>query len=143
MNNRYTAAFLSFALVIVGALVTIPSGAFDVTAGIQLAILGVTAAVTLFLPLSPTRWRGLFKTGSAAVLALLQALMPLILGGVYDRVTIGLVVLAILQAISAEMGVQMRTDLSRVGVDTGFSDASLEPPAAPDADEIDPTAADA
>lgn len=110
--NRYWAALLTFALALVGAIVVIPSGALDWKAAVQLGILGVTTATTVGLPLLPegSRWRGAIKVGSAIVLAVLSALTPLILGGVYDHVTIGLIALSVLQVIAGQVGVVIRAD---------------------------------
>jgi hypothetical protein len=108
-SNKFLAAFLSFALVIVGALVTIPSGALDWKAAIQLGIIGLTAAVTLLLPLVPSaKWQGVLKTGIPVLLAILNGLTPLILTGRYDHATIGLIVLNGLQVLASEIGVQAR-----------------------------------
>jgi hypothetical protein len=106
--NRYAAALISFGIIIVGALVAIPDGEFGVTAGIQLGILAISTAATYFIPLAPIRWQGIGKTGTAVALAALQALIPLITGGIYNRITIGLVVLAIVQALGTEFGVGIR-----------------------------------
>lgn len=109
-SNRFLAAFLSFALVIVGALVTIPSGSLDWKAGVQLGIIGLSAGVTLLLPLVPSlKWQGILKTGIPVLLAILNGLTPLILAGRYDHATIGLIVLNGLQVLASEIGVQVRT----------------------------------
>jgi len=109
--NKYLAGLLSFALVILGALVAIPSGALDWKAAIQLAIVGVSAAITLLVPLVPSvKWQGILKTGIPVLLTVLNGLTPLIVGGVYDHVTIGLIVLNGFQVLASELGVQVRTD---------------------------------
>ena len=113
--NRYWAAFLTFALALVGAIVVIPSGALDWKAAVQLALLGVTTATTVGLPLLPegSKWRGFWKIGAAVVLAVLSALTPLIVNGVYDHVTIGLIVLSVLQVIAGQVGVTIREDAKK------------------------------
>ncbi len=126
-THKYSAALLSFALVLVGALVAIPRGAFDWQAAIQLAILGVSTGVTLFAPLAPGKWQGAIKTSSAVVLAILSGLTPLILGGVYDHVSIGLIVLAAFQALGSEIGVQARTDPSAVPLPVVSTDVESVP----------------
>lgn len=108
-TNRFLAALLSFALILVGAIVAIPAGEFDWKAGIQLAILGVSTGATLGLPLIPSiRWQGILKTGVPVLLALLSAVTPLIVGGKYDHVTVGLFVLGIMQALASEVGIMIR-----------------------------------
>lgn len=108
--KTFSAALLSFALVIVGAIVTIPTGHFDWKAGIQLAILGITTAATLLLPLVPSaKWQGILKTGVPILLAILNGLTPLIVGGVYNHATVGLIALNALQAVASEVGVSIRT----------------------------------
>lgn len=108
-SNKFLAAFLSFALVLLGALVSIPQGAFTWQAGIQIGILAVSTGATLGLKLVPSvKWQGVLKTGSAVILAILSGLTPLILGGKYDHVTIGLIVLAVVQVVASEIGVQAR-----------------------------------
>lgn len=128
-SSRFLAAFLSFALTLVGALVTIPSGALNWQAGVQLVILGISTAVVLLLPLAPSaQWQGILKTGAAVVLAVLNGLTPLLLGGKYDHTTIGLIVLAGLQAVASEIGVQVRTapliDATKTNVVTTLAPAS-------------------
>lgn len=106
--NRYLTALLSFAVAVVGALVLIPVDSFDFTAGVGLALLAVITATQLGLPLAPTRWQGLFKTGAAVIVALLQGIVPLVTGGTYNHITIGLFVLAGLQVLAGEIGIHVR-----------------------------------
>lgn len=108
--NRYSAALFAFALALVGAIVAIPAGSFDWKAGIQLGILGITTASTLGLPLVGVRWRASLKVLAAVFLTVLSALTPLIVGGEYNHVTIGLIVLSVLQVVSAQLGVAIRQD---------------------------------
>jgi hypothetical protein len=129
MFNRYSAALLSFALVIVGALVAIPAGQFGWQAAIQLGILGVSTLATLGLPLVSAKWSGVFKTGSAVILAILSGLTPLVLGGAYNHATIGLIVLAALQAVASHTGIQIRRDAAAAVVQPVLTQAVAAPPA--------------
>jgi hypothetical protein len=110
--KQYLAALLSLAITVLTALVAIPH--IDLTSGIQLAILGVSTLTTLWLPLlKNAKWQAALKTLSVLVLAALSGLTPLITGGTYDHLTIGLFVLNILSALAPEIGVQIRkADLS-------------------------------
>jgi hypothetical protein len=108
--KKYLSALVSLLITLGGALVIIPSGHLDWQAGVQLGILGVTTLTTLWLKLLPVKWQSVLKTGSAIVLAILGGLTPLILGGVYDHTTIGIIVLSVLQVIAPELGTLVRTD---------------------------------
>lgn len=109
--KQYGTALLSLAITLVTAIVAIPSGHLDWQNYIQIGLLGVTTLTQLWLPLLPSGWQAALKTISAVVIAVLSGLTPLILGGVYDHATIGIILLNVLQAVSGEVGVIVRTNV--------------------------------
>lgn len=106
--HKYAAGLLAIALVVVQAFVTTTD--FTATTIIQLAIVTVAAIGTYFIPLLHGPWAGAGKTGVVVVGAILSALVPLVTGGSYTPQTIGLVILAAVQALVTELGVNVRQD---------------------------------
>lgn len=107
---RYLAALVSLAITVLGAFVVIPSEEFGLVAGLQLVVLGASTATTLFVPLVDAKWQGLFKTGLALVGAGITAAIPFVMTGSIDAQGIGLVLLALFQAVGVEIGVNVRKD---------------------------------
>lgn len=108
--SKYAAALLSIALVVVTAFVAIPDGALSLGAVLQLAVLAVAAVGTYLVPVASVRWRGLMKTGVAIVGAALVAVVPFVTTGTITATGIAIVVLAGLNALAVEVGVQIRAD---------------------------------
>jgi hypothetical protein len=108
--NKYAAALLSIAVVILTAFVALPANAITVSAIVQLVLLGVSAFVTFFVPLVAGRWQGLLKTGTAILATVLTAALPFILTGKITATEIVIVVLAALNALAVQVGVSMRVD---------------------------------
>lgn len=106
--HKYAAGVLAITLVVVQALVTTTD--LSPTTIIQLAIVFVAAVGTYFIPLLSGPWAGAGKTGVIVVGAILSALVPLITGHSYTPQTIGLVILAGVQALVTQLGVDVRKD---------------------------------
>jgi hypothetical protein len=135
--NRYLSAILSTAIVILTAWVAIPKSAFtlgDPQIAAFVALAGSTV-VSYLVPLVPGKWPGALKTGVGILAAVFTAVWPLLAGASIDWT---LVVLAALNALGQEVGVNARVDdpaLTSTRVETGSvadgSGSSGIPPAAP------------
>ncbi len=107
--NRYLSAILSTAIVLLTALVAIPSDAWtlgspQITTFVALA---ASTVISYLVPLSSGKWAGIYKTGIAILAGIFTAVWPLLAGGSIDwRV----VVLAGLNALAQEIGVNVRLD---------------------------------
>ncbi len=78
----------------------------------QLVALVAGAIATFLVPLLPGKWAGGLKTGTALLAALATALVPFALQGTITPEQWMVVVLAVLNALGVEVGVQARvTDL--------------------------------
>ncbi len=106
--NKYAAALLSIAIVILTAFVAIPSGERTPETLWQLALLAIGAIVTYWVPLVDARWAGILKTGAAICAAVIGALIPLLGTGTLSSTQIVVLVLAGLNALAVEVGVGMR-----------------------------------
>lgn len=111
--QKYAAALLPFFVLVVGASATVFPKAgepADWNAIAQFVVLVLGAVVTYVAPLLDSRWRGFAKTGVAIVAAVVSALLPFILPSGFDpSVSVPVIVVAVLNVISTELGVQIRT----------------------------------
>ena len=113
--NRYAAALLSIAVVVVGAFTAIPEGQVSPTAILQLAIIAVGSVVTYLVPVvQGSKWAGVLKTGAAIIAAVLTAVVPFVNNGHITATQIGLVILAALNALAVEVGVNIRRDNNKL-----------------------------
>lgn len=123
--QKYFAALLSIAIVVLSALLAIPSGRIDAGAAVQLVSVGVAAIVTYLTPLVNISWKGILKTGAAVIAAIISILYPIAyMHGIPTGTQIALMVLAALNALGVEMGVQIRTDTSELLVNPPASSLS-------------------
>lgn len=116
--QKYVAALTSITIVVLSALIAIPSGQLNWTAGLQLAGIGVAAVVTYLSPLLNISWKGILKTGAAILAALFTAALPIVQtvqnGEPFKPIYIAIIVLAAVNALGVEVGVAIRTDTSAV-----------------------------
>lgn len=108
--NKYLAALLSIGIVVLTAFVAIPEGERTPTTIGQLVILALGAIVTYLVPLLRGVWAGALKTGAAVVSALIAAGLPFWVDETISATQIAVVVLAALNALAVEVGVQVRKD---------------------------------
>lgn len=110
--NRYLAGLLSLIVTLLTAFVAIPESQWaDPVTVVQFVALAVSTITAVFLPLLTGPWAGALKTGSAVILAVIGALVPLIAQGGHLNVTqIALLVLAGLNALAIQLGVSIRID---------------------------------
>lgn len=109
--NRYMAAILSAVSVILTAVISIPAGMITGAAIVQLVALGASAINTYLSPLLNIKWRGVLKTGGAIIAAVISVLYPIIdAGGIPNSTQIALMVLAVVNVILVQVGVDIRLD---------------------------------
>lgn len=109
--QRYAPAILSFLVLVIGGLqAAVATGPVTWVVVAQLAVLIVTTATTYLVPLAPTRWRGVAKTGLELLGVVLVLVIPYIAAGRISSAEILLVVVAVIKAVGTELGVQLRTD---------------------------------
>lgn len=106
--SKYLAALLSAIITIITALAAVE--VYTIDAIVQLIILAAGTITTYFVPLVDGRWAARLKTGTALVTALLTALAPLIVSGAFTPQAILVVILAGLNALAVQLGVDVRVD---------------------------------
>jgi hypothetical protein len=108
--QKYAAALLPFFILVVGASQTVLKAPIDWNATITFGILVVGAVATFIVKLVPLKWQGALKTGIAILTAILSAILPFVLPGGFDpSVNWPIIIVAILNALATEFGVQIRT----------------------------------
>lgn len=111
--KKYFAALISVAIVVLTALLAVPTGEIQGAAIAQLVAIGAGAVATYFLPLVDISWRGVLKTGAAAIAAVVSILVPILEAhGIPNSTQVALMVLAVVNALGVEIGVNIRTDTS-------------------------------
>ena len=107
--KKYLAALLPGIIILFGGLQTaLADERIDATEGSQLLALTAGVLLTYVVPVVDTRWRGMFKTGSAIFAAVATLIIPLLLGFTWQSLVI--FALAALSALATEIGVRVRTD---------------------------------
>lgn len=112
--QKFAAALLPFFILVIGASATVfPKAGEPVNwnAVAQFAILVLGAIITYVVKLvQDAKWQGVLKTGVAILAAVISSLLPFLLPGGFDpSVSVPIIIVAILNAISTELGVQIRT----------------------------------
>ena len=109
--QKYAAALLPFLVLVVGASQTVLKDPLNWVSNITFAILILGAIVTYVVSLVPdAAWQGRLKTGVAIITTILAAVLPFLLpNGINPSASIPVVVVAILNALATELGVQIRT----------------------------------
>lgn len=106
----FATALLQLGLLAVGAFVAIPADSYaSVTTWLPFIVLVLGGIGSLLVPLAPTGWRGIFKTGVVVVAGIISTLIPIWIDGSFPVSSIPVLILAALQAFAAETGVQIRT----------------------------------
>jgi hypothetical protein len=109
--QKYAAALLPFFILVVGASQTVLKAPIDWNATITFGIVVAGAVATFIVKLVPIKWQGALKTGVAILTAILSALLPFVLPGGFDpSVNWPIIIVAVLNALATELGVQVRTD---------------------------------
>lgn len=117
--NKYAAALLSIAIAIFTALAAIPVGQRTPESLWQVALIGIGAVVTWWVPLVGIKWAGMLKTGAAVLAAVIGALIPLLITGTLTGSQWLVLGLAGLNALAVEVGVGIRRDTEEIQVGNG------------------------
>lgn len=110
--NKYLAGLLTVLVVGVTAFQAALSDGFTATEAWQLSGLVLGAFVTVFVPLLKAGWAAGLKVGGAVLGAAIAAIVPFVTGG-WDASALTIVVLAVLNALTAQLGVDIRIDSAR------------------------------
>lgn len=123
--NKYLAGLLTLAITVLTAAVAIPTESWQDAATVwQFAGLVVSTIVTIFLPLSSGAWAAAIKVIGSLVSAVVANVVAfLVSGGSWGVMQWMLLGLAVLLALAAELGVQVRLASTK---------AALAAPAVPD-----------
>lgn len=108
--QKYAAALLPFFILVVGGLQPVfASDDIDWRAVVQFALLVLGAVVTYIVPLLPGPWKGALKTGVQILVVILVALLQFLIPSGFDPAAgVQLIIVAVLQALAVELGVQIR-----------------------------------
>ena len=110
--QKYAAALLPFVVLIVGASQTIINHPLDWVANLTFGLLVLGAIATYIVKLIPdAAWQGRTKTGIAILTTIIAAVLPFIVpGGFSPSASIPILIIAVLNALATELGVQIRID---------------------------------
>lgn len=131
--NKYLAGLLTVAVLFITAFQAAVQDGITLTEAWQLAGMFVGAVVTTFVPITPGKWAASLKVLGAVIGAGIAALIPFLTTG-WDASSITIVVLAVVNTLAVQLGVNVRVDSAR---------AALADPNKPDAPvlQVDPKAA--
>lgn len=124
--NKYAVGLLQVAIIAVTALQAAVALGWSLTAAFQLAGLIIGAIVSVFVPLLEGRWAAGLKVGGAVLGALIAAIIPFVTDG-WSPGAIVIVVLAGLNALATQLGVDIRIDSAVQALgDPSVPNASVE-----------------
>lgn len=116
--QKYAAALLPFFVLVIGASQTVLKTGWDATIDIPFAIIVLGAVVTYIVKLLPSGWQGGVKTGVAIVTTVLAAIVPFFLPGRFHlSASLPVFIVAVLNALATEFGVQIRVAPTDAPVD--------------------------
>lgn len=119
--QHFAAALLPFFILVIGASQTILKAPLNWNDLLVFALIVLGAIATYIVKLVNGSWQGALKTGIAILTTVLTALLPFILPGGFDpKVNVPLIIVAVLNALATEFGVQIRTTAPPVVV-TGLT----------------------
>ncbi len=110
--NKYLAGLLTVLVVLATAFQAALIDGFTPTEAWQLVGLFVGVFVTVFVPLLKTGWAGALKVGGAVLGAIIAAIVPFVTGA-WDMSAVTVVILAGLNALATQLGVNVRVDSAR------------------------------
>ena len=124
--NKYLVALLQVLLLFVAALqASLTDGLITPTEYWQLAGLFVGAVVTYYAKILDAGWAGALKVAGAVLGALIAAVIPFLTTG-WTPESITIVVLAVINALATQFGVDMRVDSAKqVLADTRVDDVAI------------------
>ncbi|QNJ55972.1 membrane protein [Microbacterium phage Rasputia] len=107
--NKYLAGLLTVLVVALTAFQAALSDGFTLTEGWQIAGLVVAAFVTVFVKLVDSNWAAMLKVSGSVLGAAIAAIVPFLTGG-WDASAVTIVVLAVLNTLVTQLGVDIRLD---------------------------------
>lgn len=110
--NKYIVALLQVLLLFVAAFQAALTGGIEPVEAWQLAGLLIGAIVTYYVPVLATKWAAALKVFGAILGAAIAAIVPLV-GGVWGASAVTIVVLAIINALATQFGVDIRLDSAK------------------------------
>lgn len=123
--NKYLAGLLTVAVVFLTAFQAALADGLSTTEAWQLAGLFVGAFVTTFVPILEKGWAAALKVVGAVIGAAITAIVPLITSE-WNASTITIVVLAVINTLAVQLGVNVRIDSAREALaDPAKSDAAI------------------
>ena len=106
--QKYAAALLSLAVVLITALAAAAAGPWTASVILGIVVVTLQGFTTHLLPLIDGPWRAVLKVGIALILAGISALLPLLTGLPWTFANTLIVILAIVNAAAAQLGVAIR-----------------------------------
>ena len=118
--NKFAAGFLALGVAVLTAAVAIPEEAWSQPAVVwQFGGLILSTILVIFLPLAKGAWAGALKIIGALGAALVANVLAFFAGGgewgFYQWLLLGL---AVLQAVAAELGVNVRVDQAKQQIES-------------------------
>lgn len=106
--ETYAAALLPFFVLVVGGLTEVVKNPHAATI-LPFLILVLGTALTYVVPLLPSGWQGVFKTGVPIVTTVIAALVVYAQDGTLNWGNSAVIIVGALSALATEFGVQIRT----------------------------------
>ncbi|QIN93849.1 membrane protein [Microbacterium phage Alakazam] len=123
--NKYLAGLLTVAVLFITAFQAAVQDGITVTEAWQLAGMFVGAIVTTFVPITPGKWAASLKVLGAVIGAGIAAVIPFLTTG-WDASAITIVVLAVVNTLAVQLGVNVRVDSARAALaDPAKSDNAI------------------
>ena len=110
--SKYLAGFIQLITLLMTALLAALVDGLTIEEIWQLAGVGVGAVVTIYVPLLQGAWAAGLKVGGAVLGAVIAAVIPL-LAGTWDLSSALIVLLAGLNVLATQLGVDVRVDSAR------------------------------
>lgn len=118
---RYAAALLNVAITLVGAFVLIPEDTFAgpvlgwLPAALGLLVVALGAVGTYIVPLVGARESAILKVVVAVAAGVIAAIIDFVSAGVFTMTSVAFLVLAILNGLGTQIGVQIRKESGEGG----------------------------
>lgn len=124
--NKYLAGLLTVLVVGLTAFQAAIVDGFTAVEAWQLAGLLVGVIVTIYVPLLESKWAAGLKVGGAVLGAAIAAIVPFVMEGGWNASAITIIVLAVVNALAVQLGVNVRVDSAReVIADPDQSNAAI------------------
>lgn len=108
--NKYASAIIGIVFTVLTAFVALPESQRDPATLIGLVLVGLGAVGTFLLPLLKGGWAAGLKVAVAVLAAILSAVIPFLVTGTLTTTQIVIVVLAGVNALAVQVGVDLRQD---------------------------------